>query len=203
MRWATSVPTRPRPITPRVLPYNSAPWKRERSQRPSRSAASACGMLRTWARIRAMVCSAAEMTLDWGALTTMIPSRVAVARSTLSRPMPARPTTLRLRAASRTSASTRVAERTTSASASTTAASSSAIRTKAMARSVLRPAEPGHHRPQRPADLLDLVPAGLGAQAAEVGPAGVVLGHQLAGEGAGADLLEDAFHLRPDGAVDD
>src|SRR6266536_2370431 len=216
MRWATSVPTRPRPITPRVLPYNSAPWKRERSQRPSRSAASACGMLRTWARIRAMVCSAAEMTLDWGALTTMIPSRVAVARSTLSRPMPARPTTLRLRAASRTSASTRAASSSSRrmpgrastrccvrSSSMPASASGSAIRTKAMARSVLRPAEPGHHRPQRPADLLDLVVAGLGAQAAEVGPAGVVLGHQLAGEGAGADLLEDAFHLRPDGAVDD
>src|SRR5918999_881255 len=125
-RWATSAPTRPRPTMPRVLPYSSAPWKRARSQRPSRRAAWAWGMLRAWARIRATVCSAAEITFDWGALTTMMPSRVAAATSTLSRPMPARPTTLRSRPASRTSASTRVADRTTRASAPATAASSSA-----------------------------------------------------------------------------
>src|SRR6266540_4475345 len=229
MRWATSVPTRPKPTTPRVLPYSSAPWKRERSQRPSRRAASARGMARAWARIRAMVCSAAEMTLDWGALTTMIPRRVAVATSTLSRPMPARPTTLRLRAASSSSASTLVAERTTSASASATASSSSsrvmaarastrwsrrrsstpasasgsAIRMSAMCwRSVLGLAQPGHHRPQRPADLLDLVLARLRPQAVEVGAPGVVLGDQLAGEGARADLREDALHLRADILVD-
>src|SRR5215207_4897353 len=124
-RWATSAPTRPRPTMPRVLPYSSVPWKRFRSQCPSRRAASAWGMLRAWARIRAMVCSAAEMTLDWGALTTMIPSRVAAATSTLSRPMPARPTTLRSRPVSSTSTSTRVADRTTRASAPATAASSS------------------------------------------------------------------------------
>src|ERR671910_828566 len=52
-RWATRAPTRPRPTMPRVLPYSSAPWKRLRSQRPSRRAASAWGMLRAWARIRA------------------------------------------------------------------------------------------------------------------------------------------------------
>ncbi len=42
-----------------------------------------------------MVCSAAERMLDWGALTTMTPRRVAAATSTLSSPMPARPTTTR------------------------------------------------------------------------------------------------------------
>ena len=42
-----------------------------------------------------MVCSAADSTLDWGALTTMTPWAVAAATSTLSRPMPARPTTTR------------------------------------------------------------------------------------------------------------
>ena len=113
---------------PRVLPYSSAPWKRFRSQRPSRRATWAWGMLRAWARIRATVCSAAEITLDWGALTTMIPSRVAAATSTLSRPMPARPTTLRPRAASSTSASTRVADRTTRASTPVATAASSSSR---------------------------------------------------------------------------
>ena len=110
---------------PRVLPYSSAPWKRLRSQRPSRRAKWAWGMLRAWARIRATVCSAAEITFDWGAFTTMIPSRVAAATSTLSRPMPARPTTLRSRPASSTSASTLVADRTTRASTPPIAPSSS------------------------------------------------------------------------------
>ena len=40
---------------PRVLPYSSAPWNRLRSQRPSRRARWAWGMLRAWARIRATV----------------------------------------------------------------------------------------------------------------------------------------------------
>ena len=42
-----------------------------------------------------MVCSAADTTLDCGALTTITPRRVAAATSTLSRPIPARPTTTR------------------------------------------------------------------------------------------------------------
>ena len=42
-----------------------------------------------------MVCSAADRTLDCGALTTITPRRVAAATSTLSSPIPARPTTTR------------------------------------------------------------------------------------------------------------
>src|SRR5215218_116728 len=227
-RWATSAPTRPSPTIPSVLPYSSAPWKRPRSQRPSRRARCAWGMLRAWARISATVCSAAESTLDWGALTTMIPSRVAAVTSTLSRPMPARPTTLSRRPASSTSASTRVAERTTRASAPATAdssssrvvaarastswwarssstpasASGSAIRTRAMASRLALVAQPGHHLAQRPAGPLDrVVGAGL-AHPGEVGPALVVLVDPLAGERAGLDLGEDAGHLRPGRVAD-
>jgi hypothetical protein len=58
-----------------------------------------------------MACSAAETMLDWGALTTMTPRRVAASTSTLSRPMPARPTTTRSVPASSTPAVTWVAER--------------------------------------------------------------------------------------------
>ena len=58
-----------------------------------------------------MVCSAAERMFDTGAFTTMTPSSVAFATSTLSRPMPARPTTTMSLAASRVAASTLVAER--------------------------------------------------------------------------------------------
>ena len=58
-----------------------------------------------------MVCSAAESTLDCGALTTITPRRVAAATSTLSSPMPARPTTTRSVPASSTAAVTWVAER--------------------------------------------------------------------------------------------
>src|SRR6266540_1311933 len=225
-RWMVTMSARAR--TSARLP-SSTPWKRERSQRPSRRAASARGMSRACARISAMVCSAAEITFDCGALTTMIPSRVAVATSTLSRPIPARPTTLRLRPASSTSASTRVAERTTSASAPATASSSSsrvmaagastwwsrrrrstpasasgsAIRMRAICEgSVLGVPQPGHHRPERPADLLDLVLAGFRPEPVEVRAPGVVLGDQLAREGAGADLGEDALHLGTDAVVD-
>src|SRR5512132_771617 len=228
-RWATSAPTRPRPRMPRVLPYSSVPWKRPRSQRPSRRAKWAWGMLRAWARIRATVCSAAEMTLDWGALTTMIPSRVAAATSTLSRPMPARPTTLRWPPASSTSASTLVADRTTRASAPVTAASSSsrvmeprastswavrssstpasasgsAIRTLAMRSTLPLVPQPRHHAAQRLAGLRDRVVGPGLAHAGEVGPALVVFLHPLAGEGPRLDLGQDAAHLGLGGVVDD
>src|SRR5215208_7082038 len=176
-------------------------------------------MLRAWARIRATVCSAAEITLDWGALTTMIPSRVAAATSTLSRPMPARPTTLRSRPVSSTSASTRVADRTTRASTPATAlssssrvvrssstpasASGSAIRTRAMSSTLPLVPEPGHHPAQGlPGPLDRVVRPGL-AHPGEVGPALVVLGDPLAGERAGLDLGKDAAHLGLGGVVDD
>src|SRR5919106_1018841 len=118
------VPTRPSPITPRVLPWISTPWNRSRSQAPERRAALARGTFRASARRRAMVCSAAERMFDWGALTTMRPRRVAASTSTLSRPIPARAMTFRLDPASTTAASTRVCERTTRASYAPTASAS-------------------------------------------------------------------------------
>ena len=116
-RCATSLPMRPSPTMPSVLPSSSTPSHCERSHRPSFSAAWAWGTLRACARTSAIVCSAAETMFDWGALTTMTPRRVAASRSTLSRPMPARPTTSSSSAASNTSAVTCVAERMISASA--------------------------------------------------------------------------------------
>ena len=75
-----------------------------------------------------MACSAADSTLDWGALTTITPRRVAAATSTLSSPIPARPTTTRSVPASRTSAVTWVSERMMRAAAPFTATASSAGR---------------------------------------------------------------------------
>ena len=94
-RSATSLPMRPRPTMPSVLSASSTPSQRLRSQRPATSAAWAWGTLRAWASSSAIVCSAAEMMLLCGALTTITPRRVAASTSTLSRPMPARPTTSR------------------------------------------------------------------------------------------------------------
>ena len=124
-RWATSLPIRPSPTMPSVLSLSSTPVQRDRSHRPPTSAAWAWGMLRAWASSMAMVCSAADSTLDWGALTTITPRVVAEATSTLSSPMPARPTTTRSRPASSTAAVTLVAERMMRAWAPSTASSSS------------------------------------------------------------------------------
>ena len=124
-RWATSLPMRPRPMTPRVLSASSTPVQRLRSQRPCTSAAWAWGMLRAWANSSAMVCSAADRMFDCGALTTITPRSVAAPTSTLSRPIPARPTTTMSVAAASTSAVTWVAERMMRAWAPGTAASSS------------------------------------------------------------------------------
>ena len=63
---------------------------------PRVSAACACGTLRASASSSAMVCSAAVITFDCGALATMIPRLVAASTSTLSTPTPARPITFRL-----------------------------------------------------------------------------------------------------------
>ena len=60
----------------------------------------------------AIVCSAAEMTVDSGAFATTIPRRVAASTSTLSIPTPARPMTFRRVGAARSAAaSSFVAER--------------------------------------------------------------------------------------------
>ena len=56
------------------------------------SEACAWGTLRASAVSSAIVCSAAVITFDCGALATTIPRRVAASTSTLSTPTPARPT---------------------------------------------------------------------------------------------------------------
>ncbi len=73
-------------------------------------------MLRAWASIIAIVCSAAATMFDSGALATMMPRLVAAGTSTLSTPIPARPITFSRSARSITSAVTLVAERITIAS---------------------------------------------------------------------------------------
>src|SRR5438874_1337296 len=66
-----------------------------------------------------------------------------------------------------------------------------------------RPVHPAHHAAQLAAGLLDRVRGRLLAPLGEVGPAGVVLGHPLAGELATLDLREDLAHLVLDPPVDD
>jgi hypothetical protein len=107
---------RPKPRIPSVFSYTSMPPNFDRSQRPSTSAACACGMLRAMASISATVCSAAAITFDCGALATMIPRLVAAGTSTLSTPTPARPITFICDARSIKPASSLVAERITIAS---------------------------------------------------------------------------------------
>ena len=74
---------------------SSTPENFDRSHLPPVSEAWACGMLRASASSRAIVCSAAVITFDWGALATTMPRLVAAATSTLSTPTPARPTARR------------------------------------------------------------------------------------------------------------
>ena len=92
------------------------PAERLRSHLPLFSDACACGMLRAWASISAIVCSAAATMFDSGAFATMMPCFVAAGTSTLSTPIPARPITFRRSARSITSAVSFVAERITIAS---------------------------------------------------------------------------------------
>ncbi len=68
-------------------------------------------MFRASASSRAIVCSAAVITFDWGALATTIPRLVAAGTSTLSTPTPARPTARSRVARPINSASSFVAER--------------------------------------------------------------------------------------------
>ena len=76
---------------PSTLSASSTPSQRLRSHRPSMSAAWAWGMLRAWARSRAIVCSAVVRMFDCGAFTTITPWVVAASVSTLSSPMPGPP----------------------------------------------------------------------------------------------------------------
>src|SRR5258707_548907 len=84
-RNATSLPMRPRPTRPRVLPRTSAPDD-DFSQRPSRIAASNFGSWRTSANNSAKVCSATLTELPPGVLMTRTPggSSVSVAEHTFA-----------------------------------------------------------------------------------------------------------------------
>ena len=107
-----------------VFSYSSMPVNFERFHSPAFSDALASGMKRERAKMWPMANSAAEMTFEVGALTTITPAVVAALMSTLSRPTPARATTLSFGAAAIASASTWVAERTKIASALASALSS-------------------------------------------------------------------------------
>ena len=92
-RAATSEPTRPSPTEPDrlageldALPVRALPPPVD--QRGVR-----LGDIARLCQSNARVCSAAEMMLDCGALTTITPRRVASSTSTLSSPIPARATT--------------------------------------------------------------------------------------------------------------
>ena len=97
-RSAIAWPILPRPTMPSVRPRSSmpvncgplplaAPHRRVGRGDPAGRARS----------ISASVCSAAAMVLPVGALTTVMPARVAASRSTLSTPTPARPMTIEAR----------------------------------------------------------------------------------------------------------
>src|SRR5437016_5858672 len=122
-RDATSLPMRPSPTSPSVLPRTSAPDD-DFSQRPSRIAASNFGSSRTSASNSANVCSATLTELPPGVLITRTPRFVASSKSMLSTPTPARPTARNFLAWSSNSAVTFVALRTIRASASAISACS-------------------------------------------------------------------------------
>ena len=101
---------------PSVLPRSSTPVNCDRFHSPRRIDASAAAVRRASPYSSASVCSAAAIVLPVGALTTVIPARVAASRSTLSTPTPARPMTTSRVPAAISSASTLTWLRTTSAS---------------------------------------------------------------------------------------
>ncbi|CAB4863644.1 unannotated protein [freshwater metagenome] len=114
-RSATSAPIRPSPTIPTVLSKNSTPVNCDRFHCPALVDALASGIKRASDNKCPIASSAAEITFEVGALTTMIPAAVAALMSTLSNPTPARATTTRSLPAAMTSASTTVALRTRSA----------------------------------------------------------------------------------------
>ena len=71
---------------PSVLPYSSVPMSRLRSQTPSRSCCTACGVRRASESISANVCSVAASVFAPGVLSTMIPASVAASTSIASTP---------------------------------------------------------------------------------------------------------------------
>ncbi len=123
-RLATSIPMRPSPTMPSVLPRSSVPCSVFFSHLPARVVVSARERCRASESISPKVCSATATALPPGVFITTMPRRVAASRSMLSTPTPARPITRSVRAWSRSLAFTSTAERTTSASASATSCAS-------------------------------------------------------------------------------
>ena len=103
-RCATSCPMRPRPTMPSVLPRSSLPVNFFFSHFCAFIAASAAGIGRASARMKAIASSATLMLLAPGAFITTMPRAVAASRSTLSTPVPARAMTRRRGAAAMRSA---------------------------------------------------------------------------------------------------
>src|SRR5713226_75317 len=137
-RTATSLPIRPSPIRPSVLPRTSVPAALDFSQRPSCIALSCRGTCRASASNSAKVCSATLTAFPPGVLMTRTPRRVASSRSMLSTPTPARPTTRSRGAFSRSSGVTLVALRTIRASASAICAFSVSLVVRTMFHPALR-----------------------------------------------------------------
>src|SRR5215472_4230229 len=116
-RRATSIPIRPSPTIPNVLPRSSVPCSDFFSHLPACIHSFARHTCRAIASIMASVCSATATAFAPGVFITAIPLRVAASRSMLSTPTPARPITRNLCACSSSPASTCTAERTINASA--------------------------------------------------------------------------------------
>jgi hypothetical protein len=119
-RRATSLPMRPRPMTPSTFRCSSSPEKVLRSHLPSRIDAAACGTGRAPHSMWVKVSSAVAMVFPDGVFITTTPRSVAASTSTLSTPTPARPTTCSVGAAAITSAVILVSLRTAMACTSFT-----------------------------------------------------------------------------------
>ena len=111
-RLATSIPILPRPIIPKIFPYNSTPMNFFLCHSPLFIDASAWDMFLERESISDIVCSAVDIVFPPGVFMTIMPRLEAAARSTLSRPTPALPITFNLSAASMTSFVTLVLLRT-------------------------------------------------------------------------------------------
>ena len=74
-RSATASPTRPRPITPSVLPSSCVPVNLVRSHLPALRLSLALGTFRASERSKAIVCSAVEIVLPPGVFITTMPRR--------------------------------------------------------------------------------------------------------------------------------
>src|SRR5262249_61855366 len=95
---------RPRPTTPRRLPWSSVPANDLRSHLPAFIEASAAGMWRATERSSERASSAVDTRLPPGEFITITPRRAAAAARTLSPPPPGRAITRGALAAARTPA---------------------------------------------------------------------------------------------------